>query len=89
MPGPRSIPDAESVAARRDDLLRLLGDIDERKVLEILALRPTIAEVEQAGIWVSGDGDVLAKAGHPLTGITAQIVEVLSSDEEEEPPPTH
>lgn len=88
MAGPRSTPNAESVASR-EDLRRLFGDIDERRELEILALRPTIAEVEQARVWASGDGDVLAKAGRPLTGTTAQIVEILASDEEEEPPPTH
>lgn len=89
MPGPRSTPDAESIAASREDLRRLFGDIDERRVLEILALRPTIAEVEQASVWASGDADVLAKTGHTLTGTTAQIVEILASDEEEEPSPTH
>ena len=32
--------------AKRADLMRLVGDLDERKALEILALHPTIAEIE-------------------------------------------
>ena len=74
-------------AATHDDLLRIAGDIDERKVLDILALSPTIAEVEEAAIWAEGNGDVLAKTGRPLTGIPAEIFDILTADEEEEPPP--
>jgi hypothetical protein len=73
--------------APRDDWLRLVGDVDERKVLDILALRPTVAEIEQAALWAAGDGDVLAKRGHSLTGTAAEVLDILTADEEEEPPP--
>jgi hypothetical protein len=78
---------AERVAATRDDLLRLVGDVDEHKLLDILALHPTVAEIEEVTLWASGDGDVLAKGGHPLSGVAAQILDILNVDEEEEPPP--
>jgi hypothetical protein len=77
----------ERVAATRDDLLRLVGEVDERKLLDILALHPTVAEIEEATVWASGDGDVLAKEGHPLSGMAADILDILSVDEEDEPPP--
>jgi hypothetical protein len=73
------------VAASREDLLRIVGDIDERKVLEILALRPTVAGIEEAAAWATGAGDVLGKSGHPLTGIPAQIFDILVADEDEPP----
>lgn len=73
--------------ATLDDLLRLVGGADERKVLAILALHPTISEIEQAALWATGDGDVLAKAGHPLSGTAAEVLDILIADEEEEPPP--
>jgi hypothetical protein len=38
-------------------------------------------------LWVSGDGDVLAKGGHPLSSIAANVLDILNVDEEEEPPP--
>ncbi len=77
----------ESTMATREDLLRLVGDLDERKVLDILALRPTVTEIEQAALWAAGDGDVLAKGGHPLRGTAAEVLDILTADEEEEPPP--
>ena len=41
----------ELATAACDDLLRLVGDVDERKVFDILALRPTVAEIGQAALW--------------------------------------
>jgi hypothetical protein len=78
--------EGKPIAATRDDLLHLFGDIDERKVLDILALHPTIAEIEEASLWAAGDDDVLAKRGHPRSPTAAGIVDILVADEEEEPP---
>jgi len=50
-------------------------------------VRPTIAEIEEASLWATGDGDVLAKDGHPLSSTAAEVVNILIADEEEEPPP--
>ena len=86
MPKSQATTDTENAAAAHDDLLRIVGDIDERDALQILALRPTIAEVEEAAVWAAGDSDVLAKAGRSLTGIVAEIVEILTTDDEEPPP---
>ena len=41
----------ELATAACDDLLRLVDDVDERKVFDILALRPTVAEIGQAALW--------------------------------------
>ena len=70
----------------RDELQHILGDIDDAKAIEILALKPSLADLEEAAIWASGDGDVLAKGGHPLGATAAKIVEILTLDEEEPPP---
>ncbi len=51
-----------SATIGRDDLHRILGDIDDAKVIDILALKPTLPEVEQAAVWAAGDGDVLRAA---------------------------
>lgn len=77
---------ARSRGALYDDVLRILGDIDERKALDILALRPSLADVEEAAVWISGDGDVLGKSGRPLTAIAAQIIDIIAADEDEPPP---
>jgi hypothetical protein len=82
----RAKAEGKPIAATRDDLLHLFGDIDERKVLDILALVPTIAEIEEAWLWAAGDGDVLAKGGYSRSHTAAEIVNILIADEEEEPP---
>jgi hypothetical protein len=73
-------------AINADQLRAIVGSIDDAKFIEILELKPTVAEVEQAAIWATGNGDVLAKQGRPLAGKAAQIVEILTADEEEPPP---
>ena len=78
---------SKPVTATRDDVLHLFGEIDERKLLDILALHPTIAEIEEASLWAAGNGDVLAKGGHPLSRTAADVVNILIADGEEEPPP--
>jgi hypothetical protein len=74
----------QAATATRDDLRGLFGDIDERKVLDIMALNPATADVEEAALWVIGDGDVLGKLGHPLSGIAAEVLEILTADDEDE-----
>jgi hypothetical protein len=78
-------------AAMRDDIGHIIGDVDDLKAAEILALKPTVADLEEAAIWLSGDGDVLAKDGHKLGDIAAQILDMLDAPEEGEedvlPPP--
>jgi hypothetical protein len=59
--------ESDSQPATFDDAKRLLGD-DESKIEEILAVQPTIWELEEAVIWHRGDGDVLGKAGRPTFG---------------------
>lgn len=88
MPKAQEATEARSNLAGHNDLLRLVADLDDSKALEILALGPTVAEAEEAALWAAGNGDILAQAGHPLTGIAAQIFEILTADEEE-PPPAH
>lgn len=69
--------------ATSNDVTTILGPLDQDKLIEILSLAPTIAEVEQASIWLSGDSDVFGTAG-PVKGKASHIVTILTADEEEE-----
>lgn len=69
--------------ATHEDIVGILGNIDQDKLLAIIELRPTVAEVEKASIWLSGDEDVFG-AGETLTGPAAEIVNILTAGEEEE-----
>ena len=71
--------------ATADDIRRILGTLDEAKLLDIVALRPTILDVEEASVWLAGDSDVFG-ANRPLKPVVSQIVEILTADEEEEEP---
>ena len=65
------------------DITSILGNIDSDKRLAILSLRPTIAEVEEAAMWLSGDADVFG-ANVPVKGNASHIITILSAEEEEE-----
>jgi hypothetical protein len=69
--------------ATSDDVARILGELDPSKMLPIVALRPTIVDVEEASMWLAGDRDVFGP-GLPLQGVPSQIVTILTADEEEE-----
>lgn len=81
MPKPNSTGTA---VATRDDIKSILGDLDPAEILEIIALRPTVADIEQASVWLEGDPDVFG-AGEPIKGVASDIVTILTENEEEEP----
>jgi len=69
--------------ATSDDVTRILGTLDTEKAMEIMALRPTIPDVEEASLWLAGDTDIFG-AGRPLKPVAGEIVAILTADEEEE-----
>ena len=75
----------EKQHATRDEIVAILGSLDEDKLIALVNLSPTVAEVEEASAWLDGDRDVFG-AEPPLKGTAAEIVTLLTADEEEEPP---
>jgi hypothetical protein len=86
MPKPKQSKRGAS-AVSYEELREILGEIDDRKAFEILALGPTVEDLEEAAKWAGGEGEIVGKAGHPLVGRAAEIFDILTADEEEEPPP--
>ena len=80
---PKSQTTADHPLATRDDIKAILGNIDADKMLTIVELRPTIADVETASSWLAGDADVFG-AGEPLKGAAADIVAILTEGEDED-----
>jgi len=64
---------------KSEDVQRLLPDLDEWAIAEIVALQPAIGELEQAIAWDTGQGDLPGKAAHPLSGKAAAIFEILNA----------
>ncbi len=75
-----SVTHAVSVTA--EDIKGILGELDDSALLAIIDLRPTITELEEAQIWLSGDQDVFDPA--PLKGVPAEIVTILQSQEQDD-----
>ena len=68
--------------AASSEVRRILGELEDDKVAEILALRPTVADLEDVAVCMAGDHDVLAKSGHHVPATAARIVELLAQQEE-------
>ncbi len=71
--------------ASHNDIKHILGDIDPADMLAIISLRPTIADIEEASVWLEGDPDVFG-ASEPVKSVVSQIITILTENEEEEPP---
>lgn len=76
-------PNMTARPAASGDIRKLLGDLDDAKVAEILTLKPSLADLEDAATCMAGDHDVLAKSGHHVPLAAARIVELLTAEEEE------
>lgn len=70
--------------ATAEDVASILGNLDATKMLPILKLRPTVADLEEASMYLGGDTDVFGP-GPQLKGVASQIVTILTADEEEPP----
>ena len=73
-----------TVLATQDDIKGVLGDIEPADMLTIMSLRPTIADIVQASVWLEGDPDVFG-AGEVVQGVASEIVAILTENEEEKP----
>ena len=76
-----SVPPPEVLATYRD-IRRVFGNTED--VLEILALFPSVAELEEAQMWLEGQGDVVARRRCPRTAKIRAILDILDEDEEAE-----
>ena len=58
---PTTAQDRDALAAP-NDVKRIIGNLDDAKLLDIMALRPTVIDVEEASLWLAGDPDVFGRA---------------------------
>ncbi len=77
---------AHGIVALPDDIRRIIANLDDQKLIDIMALQPTIRDVEEASLWLAGDSDIFG-VGQPLGSVAGEIVAILTADEEEEPRP--
>jgi hypothetical protein len=65
----------------RDDVVHLLGDISDHKVVEILETGATLEQLEEAAAWLAGESDVMGEERLPLTGAAAKVYDIIARDE--------
>jgi len=73
--------------ATRDDIRHVIGNINDFAAAQILKLGPTVADLEEAATWSTGDGDVLAKHGRALSPIAARVLEIMQAVQDDRLPP--
>ncbi len=85
MPKSQIVIEKDPAIATHVDVKGILGNIDTAKMMAILELRPTIADIEAASMWLAGDLDIFG-AGEPVKDVASEVVTILTAEEEEEPP---
>ena len=73
-----SNPGQRGAQETAEDVKRIIGDIGDPKVLEILDLEPTIIELKEAVVGAAGDVGILGNEGHQLSAVAYQIVEMIN-----------
>lgn len=66
----------------RSEILEIVGNIEDAKVAAIERSGATIEQLEEAVAWASGLSGVMSKERHPLSGVVAEVYEILTADEE-------
>lgn len=64
------------------DLVRILGDIADDKAAAIIATGARAGDVEKAVAWAAGETDVMGEERQPLTGLAAEVYDIMTSDED-------
>jgi hypothetical protein len=64
-----------------DDVRRLAGPVADHTIIAILETGASIADLEVAVIYARGEGNYVDRVGHPLSGIPAQVSDILAKDE--------
>jgi len=78
-------PSQGSPSATHRDVERLLGPMDTGTVMAIMALSPSLQEVEKAALHVGGEAAALPERHQPH-GTVLAIIELLTQDEEDDRP---
>jgi hypothetical protein len=67
-----------------DDVIAILGPVDETLVAEVIATGATRAELAEAFAWASNDEALIGEGRRLPGGRVAALVDLLSADEEEQ-----
>jgi hypothetical protein len=69
----------------RDDVLAVLGPIDETLLAEIVASDATRDELVRAWAWLNSDDALIGELRHLPNGKVAELINLLAPPEDDEP----
>lgn len=84
MIGKKPARKSHSALATYDDLIQAFGDLDATKAVAVLALKPTLAELEEAVMRLADEEEDLASNPRQPKGIVAEILNILAVEEDEQ-----
>ena len=66
----------------RDFIVHLFGDIEGHKIVDIQATRANREELEEVAMWLAKQSAVMGELRKPLSGVAAEVYEILTGDDE-------
>jgi hypothetical protein len=75
-------PEPQQHPLSHDTLVTMLGDISDAKAAAIIATGASLNDLEQAIAWAGQENDVMGRERHPLSGVVAEVYEIMTADEE-------
>ena len=68
--------------ATASDIRSILGAMSDTRYAAILAIGPTVKELEEAAAWAGGESDVMGRMRRPASGPVAAICDIIAAVEE-------
>ncbi len=65
----------------RDDVIGVVGQIDDDKIAGIIATGATMEQLVEAYAWTADETDALADAEKSLSGTVAEVYDILTADD--------
>ncbi len=66
-----------------DRIVAVVGQVDDAKIAAIEATGASLEQLEEAVAWTVGESDVMGESRLPLSGVVAEIYDILTADEDD------
>lgn len=67
----------------REDVIHVLGPVDEALIVEVIATGASAEELEEAFVWLNADDAIGRQLHRQPSGKVAELCEILEREEEE------
>ena len=66
----------------RDEIHRIVGELDDERAAAIVATGADAAQLEEARLWAQGESDAMGEERKSLSGPVAAVYEILIANRE-------